>query len=170
MVVGALTLCALLHSVCDFKYAYMNKQHSLIWKLMLYEFQLANNDMEASKNIFLQKVKVQSIREQQPNSWRKFAWVARTSTFRPVGLKPWISRPLSKLSWQNWQVALAEYKVSSASYSPVWFVMFMTLAKTPRTTELCLTLPKYCKTFDSFLYFEKRQSLISNITFTFKMP
>ena len=45
--------------------------------------------------------------------------------------------------------ALREYQASSASHSPVWFITFTTLGKTHEAAKLCLTLPKYCKTFDS---------------------
>ena len=38
MVVGVLTCCTLLHSLCDLKAAQLNDQHSLILELMLYEF------------------------------------------------------------------------------------------------------------------------------------
>ena len=43
----------------------------------------------------------------------------------------------------NW-----EYQVSLAFHSPVWFT-FTTSAKLSGATKLCLTLPRYCKAFDS---------------------
>ena len=36
VLIGALTRCALLHSVCDLKASLMNLQSSLIWGLLLY--------------------------------------------------------------------------------------------------------------------------------------
>ena len=51
MVIGVLTCCALLHSMCDLKATQMNMQCSLIWKLMLYEFKLDYNTVDATKNI-----------------------------------------------------------------------------------------------------------------------
>ena len=51
MVVGALTHCALLHSICDLKATQMNMQFSLIEELMFYEFKLGHNVMEVTKNI-----------------------------------------------------------------------------------------------------------------------
>ena len=51
MVVGALTYCALLHSVFDLKATEINMQPSLIWELMLYKFKLSHNTAEATKNI-----------------------------------------------------------------------------------------------------------------------
>ena len=47
------------------------------------------------------------------------------------------------------QVALQDYRASWASHSSVRFVSYVTLAKESKTAELCLTLPKYWKTFDS---------------------
>ena len=40
-------------TVCDSKAIQMNVQHSLIWKLMLYEFKLGHNAMEISKKHLL---------------------------------------------------------------------------------------------------------------------
>ena len=51
VVVGALTCCALLHSICDLKATQMNVPHSLIQKLMLYKFKLGQNTAETTKNI-----------------------------------------------------------------------------------------------------------------------
>ena len=50
VVVGALTHCALLHSVCDLKAAQMNMQSSLIQELLLYKFKLSYNTVKAIKN------------------------------------------------------------------------------------------------------------------------
>ena len=46
MVVGLLTGCALLHSVCDLKASQMKVQHCLIWELILYGFELSPNRKE----------------------------------------------------------------------------------------------------------------------------
>ena len=51
MVVGALTHCALLHSVHNLKAAQLNVQCSLIQELMLYGFKLSYCTTEAPKNI-----------------------------------------------------------------------------------------------------------------------
>ena len=50
VVVDLLGCCALIHSMCDLKTAQINVQ--LIWGLMLYEFQLSHNVMEATKTCF----------------------------------------------------------------------------------------------------------------------
>ena len=51
MVLGVLTHWALLHFMCDLKAIRMNVQYSLIWELMLYEFELGHNAAEDTKNI-----------------------------------------------------------------------------------------------------------------------
>ena len=40
----------------------------------------------------------------------------------------------------------------SISHSSVWFITFTAATKSTRAAELCLTLPKYNKTFDSPQY------------------
>ena len=55
VVVGALTRCALRHSVWDLKAAQINMQGSLIWEFMLYKFRLGHNVAEATKNILRPK-------------------------------------------------------------------------------------------------------------------
>ena len=57
MAVDTLTHCALFHSVCDLKVALMNMQRSLIWELMLYEFELGYNAAEVIKDICYPKGK-----------------------------------------------------------------------------------------------------------------
>ena len=51
VVVGALTRCALLHSMYDLKAAQMDLQYSLIHKLILNKFKLSHKAVEATKNI-----------------------------------------------------------------------------------------------------------------------
>ena len=51
MVVGALTNCVLLHSMCNLKATQMNMQCSVMWELMYYELEVAHDAMEATKNI-----------------------------------------------------------------------------------------------------------------------
>ena len=41
----------LLHTMRDLKVKQMNMQHSLIWKLILYTFELSHNTTDATKNI-----------------------------------------------------------------------------------------------------------------------
>ena len=53
MVVSALTYRSLLHSMCDLKALQMKM---LIWELILYEFELAPNIAEVTKNIYCAKV------------------------------------------------------------------------------------------------------------------
>ena len=51
MVIGDLTCCILLHSVGDVKAMQMNAQHSFIWEILLYKFELDYNTVEATKTI-----------------------------------------------------------------------------------------------------------------------
>ena len=51
MVLGALAYSVLLHSIWDFKAVQVNVQPSLIQELMLYEFKLSHNTVEAIENI-----------------------------------------------------------------------------------------------------------------------
>ena len=55
VVVGALTRCALLPSVCDLKSTQTIVQRSLIRELMIYKFELGYNPAEETKNIFCLK-------------------------------------------------------------------------------------------------------------------
>ena len=58
VVIGVLTLCIFLHSMCDLKTTQMNMQHSIIQGLMLYEFKLGHNTAKATKNIHSVKAEV----------------------------------------------------------------------------------------------------------------
>ena len=55
VVVGVLTCYVLLYSMCDLKAAKINMHHSLIWRLMLYNFKLDYYVAEATKNISRKK-------------------------------------------------------------------------------------------------------------------
>ena len=55
VVVNMLTCCALFHSVCHLKATQINAQCSLILELMLYDFKLGHNNVEATKNICFAK-------------------------------------------------------------------------------------------------------------------
>ena len=56
VVVGALTCCALLHSVCDLKVEQMNLRRSLNRELTLYESEVGQNAVEVTKSIYSTKV------------------------------------------------------------------------------------------------------------------
>ena len=68
-VTGALTNSSLLHFVCDLKTAQMNKQHSLIWELMLYKFRLSNDTVETTKTFAM---------------WKSLSYQARSQRFKTV--------------------------------------------------------------------------------------
>ena len=61
MVGGALTHCALLHSMFELKAAQMNVQRSLIRERMIHKLQLEFNVTEAPKTFVAWKVKLQLI-------------------------------------------------------------------------------------------------------------
>ena len=55
VVVGVLTWCILLYSVCDLKATPMNMQQKLNREFILYKFKLSHNPTEATKNICSEK-------------------------------------------------------------------------------------------------------------------
>ena len=55
-IVGALTRCALLQSMCDLKAGQMNMQHSILQEFMPYESVLGHDAAEATRNICCVKV------------------------------------------------------------------------------------------------------------------
>ena len=61
VLLGALTRCALLHSVFDLKATQMNVQHSLIQKLILHGFKLGYNAWKQPKILVERKVKAEVI-------------------------------------------------------------------------------------------------------------
>ena len=72
VVVGVLTCCALLYCVRHLKDAQMNMQHSLIWELILYKFELCHNTAESTKDIYCVKHKM-SVDDSTVTGWfRKF--------------------------------------------------------------------------------------------------
>ena len=54
----ALTHCTLLQSKYNLKAIQMNMQRSLIQELILYEFKVGDNTVEATKTFVVQKVKM----------------------------------------------------------------------------------------------------------------
>ena len=54
--VGVLTRCVLLYSVPELKTAQMKVYQNLIWKLLLFEFELGHNAVASTKNICSGKV------------------------------------------------------------------------------------------------------------------
>ena len=110
VVVGVLTHCVLLHSMCSLKATQINMQHSsLIWELMLYEFELHYNVTEATKNF-----------SQLISRWlQKFCSgclnvdnQARSGTSKKHEFLRQIQ--LGELG--------GEYQVSLGSHSPMWFL------------------------------------------------
>ena len=146
MVVGELTHCALLQPLCKLKPTQMNVQHSLIQEYML----LGHNTTKATKNICSIKGEGKLTLIYQICS-RNFMRVVKILLIKQgqVGLILWILRLCFK-PWKQIQgVPLEEIEASSASHSPVWFIIFTISAKASGAAKLFLTLSKYCNTFSS---------------------
>ena len=118
-------------SMCDLKAAQKNVEHSLIWKFMFYKFVLSHNAAETTKNICCMKGEGAVDHSTIIRWFMKFCLVARTRMNKQaqVSLRLWILRLCTKLYRQIWQVELREYQVSSASHSPVYFIIFLTSVK-----------------------------------------
>ena len=89
MVVDMLTLCALLHSMCDWKAIQMNMQHRNLCFMSLNRAKMPHKQPKT-----FVRWKVQLITVQLSDGSGNFAWVARNIMIRycVVSLKPWIPR------------------------------------------------------------------------------
>ena len=118
--------------------------------------------MEASINIRCTNGEMILNIVQLTGNSSNFNCVARTLTIRQnqVGLKPWNLMPCSKSLRQIGQVVFGEHQVWSACHSSVWFIPFRTSVKVSGIADLCLTLPKYCKTFDSPWHYRKSHTYV----------
>ena len=134
--------------MCNLKTTQMNVQCSLIRELMIYEIELGHNVTKATKNICCMKDEG-AVDHSTVNRWfKKFCLGCKKIDDRAksVRSKNVDSEPLLRqIRW----VALREYQANSVSHGPVRFVTYMISAKASGAAELCLTLWKYCKTFDS---------------------
>ena len=98
-------MCALLHSMPNFKAAQMNMQYSLIQELILYEFELGHNSAETTKYICCAEAEHTVDQSTIARGFKKFSQVARISTIRQgqVGQNP------------GFQGCAANYKNNSVS-------------------------------------------------------
>ena len=55
VVVCVLICCALLYFMCYLKVSQKNVQHSLLWELISYKFEIGDNVMETTKNVYCLK-------------------------------------------------------------------------------------------------------------------
>ena len=92
------------------------------------------------KTFFGQKVKAQLITSSVTWWFKKFHVSCKNLDDQTKSGRPKTVDSKAMLLG-SWWVAIGEY---SASPNPVWFIIFMTPAKTSRTA-------KYCRTFDSLL-------------------
>ena len=134
MVVGVLTCCALLHSLCDLKAAQMNMQCSVIQELMLWVWTGLLCRGHNQKHFLCKR-------------WRHsnqivpkilLCWKNLDNQAMSGRLKNLDSKVVHQAIKANWWVAHWEYRISLASHSLVWFVSFIMLAKSSTAAELCL--------------------------------
>ena len=95
LVVGALTRCALFHTVCNLIAAQLNVQLSLTDELRLCKFELVHNVVETTR-IFCSVDDEGAVDDNI--LIRNFTWDAEISTLRQgqIGIESWLPRPCSK--------------------------------------------------------------------------
>ena len=127
----------------------MNMQHSLIQKLMLYEFKLGHNFIEASKHICYAKVKcavdhstVTRWLKKFHSSYKNLNNQAKLSRFKTVDSKVNLKAMEANPASSTWRVS---GKLGISLFTVVCCIYNFESG----AAELCLMLPKYCKTFDS---------------------
>ena len=140
-------------SLCMWFKSHTDWMCNVIQELRLYNFKLVYKIAEATKNIFYAKGENAVDHSIVIKCLKKFWSGCKILKQGLVGLKPLISRPCSKSKRQICRVTLWEHQVTSSSHSSVWFITFMASAKASGAAELCLTMLKYFKTFDSPYYF-----------------
>ena len=148
MVVCVQMHCALLHSVCYLKVAQVDMQCSLISELILYKFKLSNNAMEATIKTHCEKGSVDHC---TGTKWfKKFRSGCKKLNDQVKSGRP---KNVNSEAVQIWGVALGEYQRAWYLTINCGFIIFTNLAKAFWAIKLCLTLPKYCITFDLLLYY-----------------
>ena len=150
LVVVALTHCALLHFVCDVEAAQMNDQHSLIWKIVLYNFELGYNAAEVTKDICFAKNEGKVDRSTVTRWFKKFhlgcknldnqAQLGRPKTIDSGAILQAIEANLVSITQKLSGKPIIS--LSSVVYHP------HDLCKSIQNYQIVLTLPKYCKTCD----------------------
>ena len=154
VVVGALPYCALLHCVCDLKSSQMNMQFGLIWEFMFYEFKLGHNDTELIKNIWY--VKGEGAVDCTVTRWfKKFFLGCKNLNDQAKSCMPKTVDSKTMLQAIETNLVSSTQRLSgklSILQSSVVCYLHWCRQKHPELLN-CLTLPKYCKTFDSSKYF-----------------
>ena len=135
LVGDVVTRFALLYAVCDFKATQMNVQCNLTWKFISYKFELGHNTAEAAES---------TVDHNSVTRWfKKFGLGCKnlndqTRSGRPKSID-------SKVMIHGGKYG--KYYSESSRHLTVTFT-----TKTFRAAELCIMLPKYCKTFHSSLF------------------
>ena len=145
MVIGAQTH-ALFHSLYDLKVTQMNIWNSLIRELMLYEFKLKHSASEPSKNICCVKGEGAVDHSTVTNCFKKFCLDRKKLDNKARSSKP---NTMDSGHAPSHKSKSSKSHTNLAPHSPVWFYHFHGFGKIFRAAKMCLTLPKYCKTFDS---------------------
>ena len=128
-------------TVCNLKAAQMKVQHSLIQELMFYNFKLDNNTAKAIKIFAVWKLKVQLIAVQASSWLKKFCM-----DYKILDNQARWGRPKTMFQAIEANPMMRTKKVSGELNISVWFVTFITSTKASWASELCFTLPNYCKT------------------------
>ena len=145
VVVGVLTCCALLNSVCNLKGAQINIQCNLIQELMLYKFKLVHNATEATKNICCAKGKGAVDHSSVTRGFKKFRLGCKN-----LDDQARLDRPKAVLQAIEANLVSSTWRVSGElDISQFSIVHYLYDLKTFRAAEVYLTLPKYCKTYNS---------------------
>ena len=130
VVVRAQTRYALFFYDCNFKATQMNVKHSLIQEIMFYEFKLGHNTTEAAKNISCVKCE-ENCNKIVQEIWLSIQELRRSGRWSVVSFDAIEANLVS-----------SNRRVSGK----LWFSHYDDLYK---SCHICLTLPKYWKTFHS---------------------
>ena len=101
VVIGVLTVCVLLHSMCYLKAAQINVQHSLIWEFMLSKFEYRSNQ----KHLLYERWRYnwslysnQMVQEILPLEWQELQWPGKIRKTNNCGYQGHVPSHRSKFS------------------------------------------------------------------------
>ena len=148
VVVRALTCCAWLHSMWNLKATQINTQHSLIQEPMLYESELGHNTTEATKKISCAKGEGTVDHSSVSRWFKKFGSGSSNLDYQAN-----LDRPKTI----DFKAVTQAIEAHSENIRWAWHLIVqcnlsLSLSKASKVAELCLMLPKYCRTFDSLSY------------------
>ena len=154
--VDVLTYCALFHSVCDLIAIQMNVQCSLIWELILYNFQQGYNTARATKNICYMKSEWVVDYKTVTRWLKKFCLGCKKHDNQAKSGRPKIidsevvcqsikANPTSSTQRLSCKLSISQSSVAHHLHNLIKSIQ-------QKHSELWLTLLKYCKNFDSPYY------------------